>query len=271
MKYKLMAIDLDGTLTNQQKVVTPPTLQALMQAQEQGLRLIIASGRPTHGVLPIATLLQLSHFGGFLLSYNGAEIYDCQAQKMIYQQAIDPSFLPSIYQYARDHHFAVETFMDDQAITEQPDDPYIQRQAWINRLNITKVTNWVGAIDFPVMKCLIVGEPERLVQLEQIMLQELEGKLNICRSEPYFLEIVAKDVDKASALSRLLDYTKCKREELVAVGDSYNDISMIRLAGLGVAMANAPEIVRQHADYITLSNEDDGVADLIYKILKEKI
>ena len=269
MKYKLIAIDLDGTLTNQRKEVTPRTLEALMLAQEQGLRLVIASGRPTHGVLPIAEMLQLSRYGGFLLSYNGAEIYDCQAQKMIYRQAIDLSLLPTIYQYARDYHFAVETFKDNLAITEQPDDPYIQRQARINRLTITKVTDWVGEIDFPVMKCLIVGEPERLEQLEQVMRPEMEGKLNICRSESYFLEIVDKDVDKASALSRLLDYTHCKREELVAVGDSYNDISMIRFAGLGVAMANAKKIVRQHADYITRSNEDDGVADLIYWIMKE--
>ncbi len=269
MKYKLIAIDLDGTLTNQRKEVTPRTLEALMLAQEQGLRLVIASGRPTHGVLPIAEMLQLSRYGGFLLSYNGAEIYDCQAQKMIYRQAIDLSLLPTIYQYARDYHFAVETFKDNLAITEQPDDPYIQRQARINRLTITKVTDWVEAIDFPVMKCLIVGEPERLVQLEQAMQQELKEKLNICRSEPYFLEIVDKDVDKASALSYLLDYTGHKREELIAVGDSYNDISMIRFAGLGVAMANAPEIVRQHADDITRSNDDDGVADLIYWIMKE--
>ncbi len=269
MKYKLIAIDLDGTLTNQRKEVTPRTLEALMLAQEQGLRLVIASGRPTHGVLPIAEMLQLSRYGSFLLSYNGAEIYDCQAQKMIYRQAIDLSLLPTIYQYARDYHFAVETFKDNLAITEQPDDPYIQRQARINRLTITKVTDWVEAIDFPVMKCLIVGEPERLVQLEQAMQQELKEKLNICRSEPYFLEIVDKDVDKASALSYLLDYTGHKREELIAVGDSYNDISMIRFAGLGVAMANAPEIVRQHADDITRSNDDDGVADLIYWIMKE--
>ena len=269
MKYKLLATDLDGTLLNQKKEITPRTLQTLLDAQEQGLRVVLASGRPTYGVLPYAQSLQLSRYGGFLLSYNGAEIYDCQAKKMIFQRAIEPSLLPIINRYAHEHHFAIETFNHNIAITEHPDDPFIQRQACINLLTLKKVEHFVEAIDFPVMKCLIVGEPERLVQLEQAMQQELKEKLNICRSEPYFLEIVDKDVDKASALSYLLDYTGHKREELIAVGDSYNDISMIQFAGLGIAMANAPEIVRQHADDITRSNDDDGVADLIYWIMKE--
>lgn len=124
---------------------------------------------------------------------------------------------------------------------------------------------FLDVIDFPVAKCLIVGNPEPLAVLEQEMKVELEGKLNVFRSEPFFLELVPNGIDKAHSLAVLLEELKMKPEEMIAVGDGFNDLSMIKFAGLGVAMSNAQEVVRQEADYITLSNEEDGVAAVVDK------
>ena len=125
------------------------------------------------------------------------------------------------------------------------------------------VPRFLDTINFPVPKCLIVGDPEPLAALEQKMRQDLEGQMNVFRSEPFFLELVPQGIDKAKSLAVLLEEIHLKREEMIAVGDGFNDLSMIRFAGLGVAMANAQEVVKQEADYITLSNEEDGVAAVV--------
>ena len=127
------------------------------------------------------------------------------------------------------------------------------------------VPNFLDVINFPVPKCLIVGNPEPLAALEKKMKKDLEGKMNVFRSEPFFLELVPNGIDKARSLSVLLEELGMTREEMIAVGDGFNDLSMIQYAGLGVAMANAQEVVRQAADYITLSNEEDGVAAVVDK------
>ena len=127
--------------------------------------------------------------------------------------------------------------------------------------------NFLDAIDFPVPKCLIVGEASRLAELEKTMHEALKDKMGVYRSEPYFLELVPKGIDKAQSLSVLLQKIGYAREEMIAVGDGFNDKSMIEYAGLGVAMANAQEVVKQSADYITLSNEEDGVAHVVKKFM----
>ena len=131
-----------------------------------------------------------------------------------------------------------------------------------------KVDNFLEAIDFPVAKCLIVGEATRLAELEKIMHEALKDRMGVYRSEPYFLEFVPKGIDKAQSLAVLLEKIGATKDEMIAVGDGFNDLSMIKFAGLGVAMANAQEVVRQSADYITLSNEEDGVAAVVEKFMK---
>ena len=99
------------------------------------------------------------------------------------------------------------------------------------------------------------------------MMKELESKMNVCRSEPFFLELVPKGIDKARCLAVLLDELDMTSDEMMACGDGFNDLSMIEYAGLGVAMSNAQEVVKQVANYITLSNDEDGVAHAVEKFM----
>jgi hypothetical protein len=265
MKYKLLVLDLDGTLTNQKKEVTAHTLQTLLRAQEQGLKIVLASGRPTYGIAPLANLLQLDKYEGYILSYNGGEIIDWKTGQMMYENVLDPEVLPYLYECARSHGFAIVTYNDRYVITEHPDDEYVQKEAILNVMQTQKVDNFLEAIHFPVPKCLIVGEATRLAELEKEMYAHLKDCMGVFRSEPYFLELVPKGIDKAQSLAVLLSEIGMKREEMICVGDGFNDLSMIRYAGLGVAMANAQQVVRDNADYITLSNEEDGVAAVVEK------
>ena len=267
MKYKLLVLDLDGTLTNNKKEITEYTRNTLIEAQEEGVKIVLASGRPTYGIAPIAEKLELKKYGGYILSYNGGEIINWQTGEMMYENVLPDEVLPYLYQCSRDNDFAIVTYKDKYVITEHPDDEYVLKEALLNVMETKKVENFLDAIDFPVPKCLIVGEASRLAELEKTMHEALKDKMGVYRSEPYFLELVPKGIDKAQSLSVLLQKIGYAREEMIAVGDGFNDKSMIEYAGLGVAMSNAQEVVKQSADYITLSNEEDGVAHVVKKFM----
>lgn len=267
MKYKLLVLDLDGTLTNSKKEITAHTLDTLTRAQEQGLKIVLASGRPTYGVAPLANKLQLEKYEGYILSYNGGEIIDWKTKEMMYKNLLDPMVLPYLYKCAKDNDFAIVTYENEFVLTENPDDEYVIKEARLNVMAIKKVDNFLDAVKHPVAKCLIVGEPERLAILEKEMQETLKDKMGVFRSEPYFLELVPKGIDKARSLEVLLNEIRMTKEEMMAVGDGFNDLSMIRYAGMGVAMANAQTVVRDSADFITLSNDEDGVAHVVEKFI----
>lgn len=268
MKYKMLVLDLDGTLTNSQKQVTPHTLDTLLDAQRRGVKLVLASGRPTYGIVPVANLLQLDKFGGYILAYNGGEIINWQSKETIYTQLLDRTQIPYMYQCARENGFAIVTYHNEFVITETPDDVYVQKEAILNVMKTKKVDNFLKSIDFEVPKCLIVGEPERLHQLEKKMHEALKETNEVYRSEPYFLELVPKGIDKARSLAVLLNHLHLSPSEMIACGDGFNDVSMIRFAGLGVAMLNAQPVVKQQADYVTLSNDEEGVAHVVEKFMR---
>lgn len=267
MKYKLLVLDLDGTLTNKKKVITEHTRRTLIEAQERGVKIVLASGRPTYGVAPLADELELQKYEGYILSYNGGEIIDWKTNELMYEKVLDPEVLPYLYQCAKDNDFAIVSYDGKYVLTEHPDDEYVLKEAILNVMTPKKVDNFLDAIQHPVAKCLIVGEPTRLAVLEKEMYEHLKDRMGVFRSEPYFLELVPKGIDKAQSLAVLLEEIGMTKEEMIAVGDGFNDLSMIKYAGLGVAMANAQEVVRQNADYITLSNEEDGVAAVVEKFI----
>ena len=120
---------------------------------------------------------------------------------------------------------------------------------------------------FPVPKFLMTEDGDYLAMVEPRVKAALGKNFSVYRSEPYFLEVLPKGIDKARSLGRLLEILGMKREQMIACGDGYNDLSMIRFAGLGVAMENAVLPVRQEADYITLSNNEDGVAHVVEKFM----
>lgn len=267
MKYKLLVLDLDGTLTNTRKEVTEHTRTTLIKAQEQGLKIVLASGRPTYGIAPLANLLQLNKYEGYVLSYNGGEIIDWKTGELLYKNLLDPEVLPYLYQCANDNHFAIVTYDGEYVLTEYPDDEYVLKEALLNVMKIKKVDNFLKAVQHPIAKCLIVGEPTRLAVLEKEMYNHLHDRMGVFRSEPYFLELVPKGIDKAQSLAVLLKEIGMTKDEMIAVGDGFNDLSMIKYAGLGVAMSNAQEVVKENADFITLSNEEDGVAHVVEKFI----
>lgn len=135
-------------------------------------------------------------------------------------------------------------------------------------MKLRKLNSFLDEINFPEPKCLIVGHEKQLAVLEKVLADYYKNKMSIYRSEPFFLEILPFGIDKAKRLDFLLNYLGIRREELMVCGDGYNDLSMIKFAGLGVAMSNAQDVVKEAANYITLSNEEDGVAVAVKRFIK---
>ncbi len=258
--YRAIALDLDGTLTNHDKVVTPKTREALLKAGSEGIVIILASGRPTYGIEPVAECLELDKRGGYILSYNGGKIVDAKTQEELFSQFLPHEVIPIIYKYAKEKNHALLGYAGNEIITEMPDDPYVKEESRINKMNIRKVENLLDVLEEHPTKLLMTGDPADMIKAEEDLAEILCEKMDIFRSAPFFLELVPKGIDKAQSLLRLLAKINLTPADLMAFGDGYNDLSMLKLAGMGVAMANAAPEVRAEADYVTLSNEEDGIA-----------
>jgi Cof subfamily protein (haloacid dehalogenase superfamily) len=268
--YKMIALDLDGTLTNSEKKISKRTYEKLMEAQEQGMCVVLASGRPDLGMSHLADELHLERFGGYVLAFNGAKIINWQTKEIVYALPVPPESLKEICRISAQYHLPLLAHEDDHLIVQEPDNPYIIEEARINQMQIQTISDYESYVDFPIYKFIAVGDGPYLAQMEPLVKAALEPACAVYRSTAFFLEIVGQGVDKAEGIMRLAGLLGISREEVIACGDGYNDISMIEKAGLGVAMANAEPEVKAVADYITASNDEDGIADLLEEILPGK-
>ena len=263
--YRAIALDLDGTLTNHDKEVTPITRQALMKAQKNGAHIILASGRPTYGIAPIADHLEINKYDGYVLSYKGGKIVKWQTKEEIYSNPLPNDVIPILYNYAKKKGHALLGYSGKEIITEMPDDKYVKEESRINKMQIRKINNLMESLEPNPTKLLMTGDPSLMIKAEEELSELVGNRMDVFRSAPFFIELVPRGIDKAQSLNRLLGLIGLTPNDMIAFGDGYNDLSMLKLAGIGVAMANAVPEVRAEADFITKSNEEDGVAFAIQK------
>lgn len=268
MQYKMIALDLDGTLTNSRKEVSERNKLALKNAADRGVHIVLASGRPLVGILPVAEMVDLKTLGGYMLAYNGAHIVDATTGETILQTTLPEEYYDDIISYGRKFDdVTILTYNHTGAITLDDTNAYAKLEANINKVPLQKVTDLRAALDGPVCKFLCVGNYEHLRSIQTSLKETYGDQLNVFFSETYFLEIVPNGIDKAASLGKLLEKLGLTREQLIACGDGLNDITMIDFAGLGVAMDNAQEALRSRADFITDTNDADGVAEVIEKFV----
>lgn len=267
MAYRMIVLDLDGTLTNSKKEITKRTKEALFEAQRRGIKVVLASGRPTYGIVPLSEELELERYGSYILSFNGAQIRDEKTKEIIFRQTLPEQTIGQLIDLAEEHKVDFLTYENENIITNNSKNQYVGVEAKINQMPVVEIENMRQHITFPIPKILMVGHGEYMAMVEPKIQSVMNETLSVYRSEPFFLEVMPKGIDKAASLERLLAHTGIKREEMIACGDGFNDLSMIQFAGLGVAMKNAQEVVKQHADYITDSNDEDGVAKVVEKFL----
>lgn len=268
---KVLALDLDGTLTNDRKEITPRTRAALDAALARGVTVVLASGRPIAGVTPVARALELGQPGraGAILAYNGGAIVDCgPGHRVLWQQVLPAPMVPALCRFAAEQNVAIVTYNEEGVVTERPGDPWAQREGFTNKLPMIEVADLAAYVNYPVNKMLITLDPVRLPHVLRAGAERFAGQIDLYPSSPFFIEAVPLGVAKDKSLAALLDRMGFTQENLMACGDGMNDRSMLRYAGVGVAMANAEGPVKAEADYITgADNNHDGVAEAVERFI----
>ena len=267
MKYKAIALDLDGTLTDHNKKLPVENIKSIDMAIDKGVKVILASGRPLFGITPIADELKLKDKGGYILAYNGGEIVDCKTGKTIVSHELSKQCIEDICMLARQHDVYALTYSDGRIVSESDTDEYVIKEAFCNSTSIIKTENLKDYVTYPVAKFLVVGKHEKLVPVQEALLARYSGVIDAFYSEDYFLEVVPFGVAKDNSLKELLEKLGITEEELIACGDGMNDIPMLKIAGLSAVMKNAYPEVKKYADYIAPTNDEAGVADIIKRYI----
>jgi Cof subfamily protein (haloacid dehalogenase superfamily) len=265
-KYKMLCLDIDGTLINSQHKITENTKKAVKRAAEEKLiKVILVSARMPKGIWFLQRELEVSQP---IICYNGALIVDNNTD-ILWNISIPVSHVEEVYNLAKETGISISLYKEDQWYVEEVDQ-WAECEGEITRSypEIIKYdelfSKWKMEKSGP-NKILCMAEPDRIKLLDSKLKDRSYGNLNIALSKPEYLEIIPQDASKTAAIEFLCRRFEIKESEVIAIGDNYNDINMIEFAGLGVAMGNAPEQVKKYADDITLSNDEDGVAEAVKK------
>jgi Cof subfamily protein (haloacid dehalogenase superfamily) len=258
--YKAVFIDMDGTLLKKDHTVSDANKQALHKLQVQGILTVLISARPLHGILPISKGVVKEDMP--VVSLNGG--YIVHNNEVIFQSAISLPDAVSIHRELKDTELSSMYYssMDWYAETEND---RIKKEQRITPVNIKiqpfhqTLSEWEQQFTGP-NKVLIAGDKELILAVEKSLNELHKGQLNIYKSQPNYLEVMSLEASKAKAIQFIIDRYSIDRKEIIAIGDNYNDKGMIEFAGMGIAMGNAPEEIKLVADYVTDTNNNDGVA-----------
>ncbi|SEU19895.1 Cof-type HAD-IIB family hydrolase [Paenibacillus sp. NFR01] len=241
-KYRLLALDMDGTLLNDEQLITPKTVEWIRKAVDAGVHVCFSTGRALRSAMPYAEQLGLETP---MITVNGSEVW--RAPHELYRRSLmDPQLIKRLYTLAQEYgvwHWAYSTEM------------------------VHNRTNWDGNVEG--REWLKFGYSSEDAEIRHKLLMELQnmGGLEITNSTPINLEINPLGINKASGIREVCGLLGVKMSEVIAVGDSLNDIAAITEAGLGVAMGNAQDAVKEAADAVTASNNEDGIAEVIQKYI----
>lgn len=274
---KAILLDMDGTLLNDQKRISPHTRQVLIDLQKIGVKVTLASGRPKKGMVDFSHELRLHEFNGLLVSSNGACVTDAKTNETLFEQPLSTKDATEILDHLtqfdvipmindEEYMYVNDVFNGMLHYNEQPFN-IIQYEARGGHFKLREADRLAEIIDFPVYKILVAGEPEYLVEHSPAMLEPFQHKVNGMFTAKMFFEFTDHGIDKAKALTKVFQELEIDASDVIAFGDGHNDRSIIEFAGIGVAMENAVDDIKSIADEITLSNNHDGIAKVLSRYL----
>ena len=280
-KYKVIVMDVDGTLANSEKKITINTKKALMKLQKQGMILILASGRPTSGLMDLARELEMDKHHGLLVSFNGSKIVDCTTNEVLFNETMSIEEGQAVLEHMKkfnvipmidkDNYLYVNDVFNNAIEYNGKSFNIIEYEARGGKFKLCEKDDLANFANYPLNKILTAGEPNYLQETYKEMMEPFKDTLSCMFTAPFYFEFTAKGIDKAKALESILKKLGVNKEEIIAFGDGHNDASMVKYAGLGIAMGNAVQELKEIADYVTLSNDEDGIAYAIDKFINEEV
>ena len=273
LKYKALALDLDGTLTDSDKNIPSENKEAIRRAIEKGVTVILASGRAKLGMTGVAKELGLDKYGGMIATCNGAQIFDCRTDELIVNFEFPHDLIKGVCDIGKKYGNAPVCYTDTQVVTEFPDDPHVLHECKCNYTTPLGVESLPDFLDYPIPKIMIAGDHENLLPVQAEIREKYSQWLVADFAMPFFLDISVIGVGKDKALENLCKYLNITSEEVMVCGDGLNDISMFDFAGLAVGMKNSFPEAAAHADVIVpKTNDECGVAYAVKKyILGEEV
>ena len=273
MKRRLLFLDLDGTLLNDEKQITPGNRQALEKALQDGHGVIITTGRPLRSAMEQARNLGLDQPGCFFIAYNGALIYDWAKNAQVYKHSLPVQTVIRLFRQAEKMGVHIQTYDTwDVLVEPRCDDTEVRRYCQLIRMDFKVMENVETALQEEPVKCLAINfdRKDGLLAFQAWIRENMAEEVDCFFSCDQYMEIVPKGMSKGDAVKRLCGMLQVDIADAVAAGDAANDLTMIRTAGIGVAMANATEEVKAAAQYITKrDNNHDGIAEVVEQFFWE--
>lgn len=257
MKYKLIALDVDGTLLNDDHVLTAGTAEVIRKIAAQGVEFVLCTGRAPVNSIPFMRELGLE---GYVISHNGAALVDVTTEKIVHEFSLNPMGLEPYMEYCRKEgvHFDINTTFElyvegVDGLDQEAKDLYHKFLMEPKELP----QDW-HELSEPIVKFTATADKDKIDKVFQewsLWLQEF----NMLRSGDYFIDLMNKEASKGAALKKLAEKRGIAPEHVLAIGNYYNDLTMLTYAGLGIAMDNSPLEVKAAANDVTASNNEEGV------------
>lgn len=267
-KVRIIALDLDDTLLKDDLTISDYTVEVLHRAAENGIYIVLCSGRAENAILPYVRKLEIAGFetGRYIIAHNGAAIFDLHKRIPIYTRAVDSEILIKAYHIAEESGFSCQVY-DSSTIYSPFENKWVLLDKNLSGLKLSIIEDFESFLHPGFSKMVIPGEPEKLLELQKKLKDLFKEKAVIFTSKPYFLEILPPGTGKGEALEYLAETVlKIPHEQTMSFGDSMNDESMILYAAHSTAMSNGLEHIKKIARHVTeFSNDQDGVASFVDK------
>lgn len=281
MNINTIVLDIDGTLLNDRKEISLETKAALIKAQEHGIKLVLASGRPTPAMMALGHELKMDEHDGLIVSFNGANAMNFKTKEVLLSDQLDANVARDLFEHLKEFDvipmIADENYMyvnnvynnmiNIKSHVENDGSLFniIEYESRAGNYLISEMSDFTKEVDFLLHKVLVAADPVYLQENHQAMMKPFDGILTCVFSAPFFFEFTNVGVDKGATLDKILPTP----DSVIAFGDGHNDKTLINYAKVGIAMGNAEDEVKAIADDVTASNNEDGIAKALYKYLPE--
>lgn len=266
---KTIALDMDGTLLNSEKKISDKTKKALIEVQNRGIQVILASGRPIKSMLKYAKELGLDKNHGVIISNNGAVGYDTRDDKLLFETPIPYEVVLEILEkidgrdiwpmIEKGEYFLIKDAYEGVVNLDGKMINVTQLEARSGGYLLKEVRHIEDHVNMNLNKILTIVNPYEIEEVVEEFKDMFDGKVHVVQTSPYFMEFVMPQVNKANGLKKI----EIDSETLMTFGDAMNDLEMIEYAKYGISMANAPQKVREKSSYVTLDNDSDGVYEAL--------
>ena len=263
--YKMLVLDLDDTLLRDDYTISARNKDLLFQAQNLGIKVVLASGRPTPAMYQFAEQLKLAHYDSYMISFNGAVVTSMKNNEVLFETSLTQKEIHSLHDFSIENNVHIITY-SDKGVVSETHSPYIDVELNLTGIPHHKVPSFKAEVTTSAIKCILLEKPDYLKTVETKLKAE-RPDLSVALSKPFFLEVMPHGINKAKSIAFLANKLGINQSEVIAVGNAGNDLTMVQYAGLGIWVDNVTPDLRHEANHIVASNMNDGVAEVVEQFI----